>query len=116
MPTRPPRLNAGPADTRSGWQQRPSRFADKRLRGRAGQRARREQQDREPACRACAAEGKMVRAEEVDHIRPLSQGGTDGPSNKQSLCVDHHKSKTVRENGGTPRPRVRIGHDGWPTT
>ena len=34
---------------------------------------------------------------EIDHIKPLSEGGTDDPSNMQLLTVDQHKRKTARE-------------------
>ncbi|GAA3769812.1 HNH endonuclease signature motif containing protein [Flavobacterium ginsengiterrae] len=34
---------------------------------------------------------------EIDHIIPLSEGGTDDPSNMQLLTISQHKSKTARE-------------------
>jgi hypothetical protein len=34
---------------------------------------------------------------EIDHIRPLSEGGTDDPSNMQLLTIRQHKAKTSRE-------------------
>jgi hypothetical protein len=34
---------------------------------------------------------------EVDHIIPLSQGGSDSPSNMQLLTVQQHRIKTARE-------------------
>ena len=34
---------------------------------------------------------------EVDHIIPLSQGGSDDPSNMQLLTVEQHAQKTARE-------------------
>ena len=47
---------------------------------------------------------------EIDHIIPLSQGGTDDPSNMQLLTIEQHKRKTARERSttttygnGTPR-------------
>ncbi len=45
----------------------------------------------------------MRDAEEVDHIVRLADGGTDHPSNLQSLCEDCHKEKTAAENGARPR-------------
>ncbi|MFC5046383.1 HNH endonuclease signature motif containing protein [Aquimarina hainanensis] len=34
---------------------------------------------------------------EIDHIKPLSEGGTDDPSNMQLLTIEQHKRKTARE-------------------
>lgn len=34
---------------------------------------------------------------EIDHIIPLSEGGTDDPSNMQLLTKEQHARKTVRE-------------------
>lgn len=39
-------------------------------------------------------------ADEVDHIVPLSQGGTDDPSNLRAIHHDCHKAKTQREARG----------------
>ncbi len=36
---------------------------------------------------------------EVDHIKPLSEGGTDDPSNMQLLTIEQHAIKTARERG-----------------
>ena len=36
---------------------------------------------------------------EIDHIIPLSQGGSDAPYNMQLLSVKQHKIKTARERG-----------------
>lgn len=52
---------------------------------------------REPYCRLCMAEGKVVDATEVDHIVPKALGGTDGPANLQSLCKTHHSAKSLEE-------------------
>ena len=34
---------------------------------------------------------------EIDHIIPLSEGGTDDPSNMQLLTIEEHKRKTASE-------------------
>lgn len=52
---------------------------------------------REPLCRECKAAGFDVAASVVDHIIPLSEGGTNEFKNLQSLCVMHHNKKTARE-------------------
>jgi hypothetical protein len=38
---------------------------------------------------------------EVDHIIPLSQGGSDTPDNMQLLTKEEHRQKTARERAGT---------------
>lgn len=34
---------------------------------------------------------------QIDHIIPLSEGGSDDPSNMQLLTIEQHKAKTARE-------------------
>ncbi|MCL9805386.1 HNH endonuclease [Flavobacterium amniphilum] len=34
---------------------------------------------------------------QIDHITPLSEGGSDDPSNMQLLTISQHKEKTARE-------------------
>jgi hypothetical protein len=34
---------------------------------------------------------------EIDHIIPLSEGGSDDPSNMQLLTIEQHKRKTAKE-------------------
>ncbi len=43
---------------------------------------------------------QRVRAVVVDHITPRRHGGSDAPSNLQSLCVKCHAIKTVRDGSG----------------
>jgi hypothetical protein len=38
---------------------------------------------------------------EVDHIIPLSEGGSDDPSNMQLLTVEQHQIKTAKERANT---------------
>ena len=45
-------------------------------------------------CEGCAG---LRKAQEVDHIIPLSRGGTDDAHNLQALCVECHAKKTRRE-------------------
>lgn len=37
------------------------------------------------------------RAYDIDHIKPLSQGGADKPSNMQWISVEEHRRKTANE-------------------
>lgn len=76
---------------------------DRRKRGRAGQRDRAQVLAEEPFCRACLAEGKHVQAVRVDHIKPLSAGGSDERSNKQGLCLRHHDEKSATERAADRR-------------
>jgi 5-methylcytosine-specific restriction enzyme A len=52
---------------------------------------------RNPLCEHCEREGRVTRGAEVDHITPLSQGGTHQADNLQTLCRSHHARKTARE-------------------
>lgn len=72
---------------------------DGRIRGRRGQRIRAAFLQANPTCAHCEREGKITLAQEVDHIKPLAQGGTDTDDNKQSLCIAHHRAKTSAEAG-----------------
>src|SRR5690606_8465959 len=48
-------------------------------------------------CEPCKREGRKTKATEVDHIVPLSQGGTDDDDNPRAICRDCHKAKTQQE-------------------
>ena len=69
-------------------------------------------------CQQCLRDGRvtplMVRSYDhaVDHITPKAHGGTDDPSNLESLCQDPcHLQKTIKEaaeaTGATLKPRLR---------
>lgn len=45
-------------------------------------------------CQSC---GIVTMKLELDHIVNIAQGGTDDEGNLQSLCVDCHKIKTIKE-------------------
>lgn len=57
-------------------------------------------------------------ANEVDHIVPASQGGSDDDPNLRALCHDHHKVKSSSEGGRAaqakriPRKRKTEPHPG----
>lgn len=62
-------------------------------------------------CRKC---GHLTEDGDVDHIVPLSKGGTDDLGNLQWLCREPcHAEKTRQEMG----VRLKVGSniDGWPT-
>ena len=48
-------------------------------------------------CQACAREGRVQIAHEVDHIVNIAAGGTDDPSNLEAICTDCHRKKTQQE-------------------
>lgn len=51
---------------------------------------------RHPLCRSCEAKGRVKPANEVDHIKPRAQGGSDADENLQSLCKPCHSRKTAQ--------------------
>lgn len=55
---------------------------------------------RDPLCVLCKAQGIYKPTDEIDHIKPLHQGGEDGEDNLQGLCSDCHAAKTAAEGGG----------------
>lgn len=52
-----------------------------------------------PVCEMCADNNKLVPAQEVHHIKPLSKGGTHAESNLMSLCTACHSEITAKEGG-----------------
>lgn len=48
-------------------------------------------------CKPCQREGMLTKADEVDHIVPKSQGGTDDVANLEAICKCCHKVKTQSE-------------------
>jgi 5-methylcytosine-specific restriction protein A len=52
----------------------------------------------EPLCRECRKQGRVVAADTVDHIQPISRmGNAYDDSNLQSLCAPCHSAKSIRE-------------------
>lgn len=91
------------ADPTSG-SGRPS--AARRGYGHDWQKKRAAQLRREPWCRSCRAEGRRVRATDVDHVIPRPEG-TDDPSNLQSLCHACHSRKTAADPKTLPYAAAR---------
>ena len=50
-----------------------------------------------PWCRHCKAQGHLVQAALVDHIKPVAEGGTSEDTNLQPLCRRCHAIKTSKE-------------------
>lgn len=63
-------------------------------------------------CQPCAKQGYTTLANEVDHIKPKADGGTDDTGNLQAICKACHADKTIADAG--KQVRQTIGADGWP--
>jgi 5-methylcytosine-specific restriction endonuclease McrA len=50
-------------------------------------------------CQICEKSGRFSLASEVDHIIPLSKGGSDDEDNLQSICRSCHDDKTRTDLG-----------------
>ena len=49
-----------------------------------------------PLCEHCKSEGRITAAEEVHHILPLANGGTNDVRNLMALCKSCHSRITVK--------------------
>jgi 5-methylcytosine-specific restriction endonuclease McrA len=78
---------------KGGWSRYIAKYPDRAAFYRSGGwRAARERQLRmEPTCRICGR-----KATHVDHIVPMAEGG-DPFGALQSLCEEHHRTKTTAE-------------------
>ena len=98
MPYCPPRLTFAPIpkrDYQAEDRQRGSRHA--RGYGTAWDKVAALVKAQEPLCRPCNKLGITRAADEVDHIVPKAQGGTDDRDNLQPICADCHALKTAHE-------------------
>ena len=73
--------------------------AVKKRYGRAWQRVRDRFIADHPLCQQCKAHGAVTPAQEVHHVVPLSQGGTNEEANLMALCTSCHSGITAREGG-----------------
>ena len=68
----------------------------------------------EVRCAQCGGEEFL----EIDHIKPIAEGGGHGHDNLQALCWECHHRKTLRENAGrsssAPKP-VEIRGETYPS-
>ena len=59
-----------------------------------------------PLCEHCKAKGITTRAQHVDHIRAIQDGGDPYAwDNLQSLCISCHTGKTNREKANRNKKR-----------
>ena len=63
-------------------------------------------------CQSCGAL-VMGRAAHIDHIVTKAQGGSDLPSNLQTLCSSCHSRKTSKERVGNSASRRGASHPSW---
>jgi len=68
--------------------------------GRAWRRIRARFLLRHPLCEQCKSEGRLTAAEEVHHILPLADGGTNDESNLMALCKSCHSKITAASGNG----------------
>ena len=80
----------------------------KRTTGRKWQRIREQVLLEEPLCRPCDTAGRVTSSTQVDHIKPIADGGTDERRNLQGICIPCHEEKTARENGYTMKKPIDI--------
>ena len=80
-----------------------------RTRGRKWMRLRHVVLVEEPLCMIC----RRAASVEVDHIIPITKGGTDERDNLQGVCAECHEEKTRKDLGLKAKPQ-RIGVDGYP--
>ena len=52
-----------------------------------------------PLCERCLERGWMTPTQEVHHVKPLAQGGTNDDDNLTALCTSCHSEITAREGG-----------------
>jgi 5-methylcytosine-specific restriction enzyme A len=71
--------------------------AVRRFSGRPWERLRKLIFAENPLCVHCERKGLVRAWEELDHITPISQGGTDARENLQGLCIDCHRIKSAEE-------------------
>ena len=90
----------------------PRYTATPRIRGKRLQRIRAAYLAAHPLCANCQRMGRIEPAVEVDHIVPLYRGGADAHHNRQGLCVECHKAKTL-DDLAQRRPRG-CDADGYP--
>jgi 5-methylcytosine-specific restriction endonuclease McrA len=82
-----------------------------RIRGHQLNKIRNLKMMEQPLCVVCLSKGRTTLGQELDHIVPISKGGSNEDSNLQMLCSECHYLKTLSDMGYKPKPK--IGLDGW---
>lgn len=77
--------------------------SDKRLPGWQRKAVRERYLRAHPLCAECERQGRLAAATELDHVVPLSKGGTHDDANLQGLCRECHATKSRAERGLAPK-------------
>ena len=56
-----------------------------------------------PLCEQCKCEGRLTAAEEVHHLLPLANGGTNDDGNLMALCKSCHSRITIGSSNRSTR-------------
>lgn len=95
----------------NGWQARPS--SSDHLRPSSGRWAKLKaavmQRDMY-LCQSCQRNGIDKQGSEVDHVVPLSEGGTNNLDNLQCICRSCHREKTREESIRAVRRKLSDGN------
>ncbi|WP_081845511.1 HNH endonuclease signature motif containing protein [Erythrobacter litoralis] len=103
----------GAAMTKRPWDHG-GRTRQQRGYGAAHDRMRRHLMETVVLCEHCLAKGRTTVGTHADHIIPLAKGGTSDRDNYQLLCRPCHGLKSLKDRGGTARPKLKFAADGWP--
>jgi 5-methylcytosine-specific restriction enzyme A len=63
-------------------------------------------------CAECAKRQVPLPANEVDHILPKAQGGTDDESNLRAVNTECHKRLTIAQKGHKPAESLKFSASG----
>lgn len=101
MPKQPPRYSqpSAPRHTKQKHKAHDEKRGTSSERGYTSRwrRIRKQVLAEDPLCCHCEARGRVTLATEVDHITPLSDGGTHERDNLQPLCKSCHSKKTAQD-------------------
>ena len=82
---------------------------------RRGRKLRQAKLNADPLCERCVREDRVRSADEVNHVKPISEGGDPWAwGNLESLCRDHHKrAHGARRCGVDPATGLPLGPHWW---